>query len=111
MPLDCRWSILTHSKLAGLETGTFSNSSTNGGFQIGQLILKWGKTYCVRNTNTTITFAKSFPNACLGAQVTMETSDDSDSEMVGVNSITKTTMRLMNGEGDDRNLYWFAWGY
>jgi hypothetical protein len=105
------WPLDINSKLAGLAITNFSNSGTNGGIQIGTLILKWGKTYCGRNSNTTITFTKSFTNACLGVQVTMETSNDTDSEMVGVNSITAHSMRLMNGEGGDRNLFWFAWGY
>ncbi len=94
-----------------MEISNFSSSNTNGGIQIGTFILKWGKTWCVKNNNTTVTFTSSFKNACLGAMVTMETSDDADSEIVGVNSITKSSMRLMNGEGRDRYLIWFAWGW
>ena len=84
---------------------TIPNSSGN------DLIINWGVTASISNTQAAVTFDEAFPNACFVAMATRQNGTASLESAAHVNTITTTGMNVVNSGGTSSPVGWIAIGY
>ena len=84
---------------------TIPNSSGN------DLIINWGVTAPISNTQAAVTFDEAFPNACFVAMATRQNGTASLESAAHVNTITTTGMNVVNSGGTSSPVGWIAIGY
>lgn len=95
-------------------SGAFSTTSTNGSVTLpGGIILKWGSLVPTRQTNSNVTFATAFPNACFSVTANLtRTANLNNEDVVYIQAVSKTTFTYRNtsGSSDVSMMYWIAVG-
>lgn len=82
------------------------NSSGN------DIIVNWGQTQALQNSSTPVNFALTFPNACLVALGTRNTSSPAREASCHVNAWSTTGMTVVqSGSGSNDPCTWLAIGY
>jgi hypothetical protein len=94
--------------------GGFTPATYTGGESVtfpNGLIMKWGEKTITGDSTGTYVFGTAFPNECIQAQATLGqggfTSNDAG---CGVDTLSTTSLRLINGFGSSRLIRWFAIG-
>ena len=79
---------------------------------IRHFIFQYGSTSCGIDRDTTLTFPKEFPNACLTGQATFNFAFSTNSDAgCGIYNLSKTGATLRNGNNNVGNISWWVLGY
>jgi len=94
-------STITPAKLRTEVAGSAQSLSSNG-YQVfpGGLVLQWGSATCGIDTDTSINWPYTFPNACLQATATygeVASTASSDDAEVSIHTLTTTTAKIHVG--------------
>jgi len=95
---------------------SLDNSIDTNGYQtlVGGVIIQWGQTDVDSDSDATVTFPITFPNACLQGYSTWGSTSDQNDTIApsAVFDLAVDTMKLHNGYGSDTITFrWFAIGY
>ena len=107
-------SIKAYVDTTAAPTVGFSPTTYTGGESVtfpNGLIMKWGEKTVSGDSVGTVTFIDAFPNECIQAQATLGQSGFTQNDAgCGVDTLTTTTLRLINGHGTSKLVRWFAIG-
>lgn len=84
-------------------------NSLDGYIQLGPILFQWGTQLIAKKYTATITLPTRF-DAAYGAVVGWNNSEIALQYSYGV-SLSTTTIQITNGDDQQRNFHWFAWGY
>ncbi len=92
----------------------FSPATYTGGESVtfpNGLIMKWGEKTISGDSTGTFVFDTAFPNECVQAQATLgQTGFVNNDAGCGVDTLSTTSLRLINGHGTSKLVRWFAIG-
>jgi hypothetical protein len=75
------------------------------------LIINWGVTGSISNTQTAVSFDTAFPNAAFVGYATRQNGTSSLESSAHINSLTTTGMNVVNSGGTSSPVGWLAIGY
>lgn len=95
---------------------TVANTVTNGSIELpnstgDNIIINWGVSATISNTQIGVVFDTAFPNAAFVGHATRQNGTSSLESSAHINSLTTTGMNVVNSGGTTSPVGWIAIGY